>query len=172
MNTENLRICLTIWTKAIFQSLYSDPFPFQTSPDFRLPLSSELQYNMSEHVNSPASLLGNYCVYLKIYPGGKSCGRGPRKGVSAYLVFAPIYDSGHLVGVFLFTFMHQLMVDFAINPGIVWLVWLVQNTLLSLGSTVMHSAYLQSQAVRPSLSSLREPQEFSHPQITWEVKEV
>ena len=62
----------------------------------RMPLSSELQYNMSEHVNSPASLLGDYCVYLKIYPGGKSCGRGPRKGVSAYLVFAPIYDSGHL----------------------------------------------------------------------------
>ena len=50
---------------------------------------------MSEHVNSPASLLGNYCVYLKIYPGGKAAGRGPRKGVSAYLVFAPIYDSGH-----------------------------------------------------------------------------
>lgn len=68
-----------------------------------MPLSSELQYNMSEHVNSPASLLGNYCVYLKIYPGGKSCGRGPRKGVSAYLVFAPIYDSGQLpwkIGIF------------------------------------------------------------------------
>lgn len=67
--------------------------------DFKMPLSSELQYNMSEHVNSPASLLGDYCVYLKIYPGGKSCGRGPRKGVSAYLVFAPIYDSGDEWGV-------------------------------------------------------------------------
>ena len=75
----------------------------------RMPLSSELQYNMSEHVNSPASLLGDYCVYLKIYPGGKSCGRGPRKGVSAYLVFAPIYDSGHLPLVFFIVLLVDLL---------------------------------------------------------------
>jgi len=58
--------------------------------DFKLPLHSEEQYLEGQHVDSPAIILWNYCVLLKVYPRGFGF-TAQEPGVATKLVFVPIY---------------------------------------------------------------------------------